>query len=120
MTWTPPLPLDHVTTTERLSGRTYDGSPTYVKLVKQSGVVSTGNFDVAHGITGLQRIVYIYGGAHVADGTEIPIPNSGTSLTTGVAVRGFGTTNNIRFSVGTSWTSTLELSDIWFVIEYLK
>jgi len=120
VTYQKTIALDHPTTTETLSGRTYDGVATYIKLLQQSGAVSTGNFDIAHGITGLVRIVAIYGGAHVADGTEVPIPNSGSGSTDVLSVRDFGTTGNIRVTVGTAWTTSIELSDIWLVVEYTK
>lgn len=120
MSYAPVLPLDHPTTTERLSGRSVDGTVTYIKLIKQSGAMGTGNLDIAHGITGLARIIGIRGGCHIDDGRELQIPYSNGSTPFILSCRGFGTTNNIRLNIGTGWTSTLALSDAWLVIEYQK
>lgn len=119
MTYLAPLGLDHPTTTEKLSGRTYDGVATYIKVLQQSGAIATGNLDIAHGITGLVRIVSIRGGVHIADGRENPVPDDGAG-TFVLSVRDFGTTGNIRVTVGTGWVTTLELSDMWLVVEYTK
>jgi hypothetical protein len=120
MTWLPPLPLHHPTTTEQATGRSVDGSATYIKLVKIAGAISTGESDHAHGVTGMTRLLNIYGGVSVADGRELPFPGSAAGAGTALCVRGFGTTNDIRITIGTAWTSGAALSDLWMVLEYTK
>jgi hypothetical protein len=120
MTHVPFLGVDHPAETERLSGRTVDGSVTYIKVIKKAGAAGTGEVDIAHGITNLGRILYIYGGCSLNGGQRLPIPYPGSGLTDGISLRGFGTTNNIRLSIGSTWTSTLAVEDVWLVLEYYK
>lgn len=112
--------MHHPTETEQLSGRTVDGEVTYVKLLKKAGAVGTGNVDMAHGVTGMVRLVSIYGGTNNADGRRMSIPYSASASTDYISVRGMGTANTIRISVSASWTGGIALEDLWIVIEYTK
>ena len=117
----PALNIDAITTSEQLSGRTWDGAATYVKLVKKAGALGTGDVTQAHGITGATRWVNIWCGV----GDAVPqwfgltlgtISSGGSVFGTAVSVD----SANVTMRIGTSWVATNALSDAWIILEYLK
>jgi len=118
-----PSGLANATTTEQLSGRLVDGATSYVKLVKRVGALGTGTVDVAHGITGMTRIVSAHGG--VKDTVQwFSMPYGGWGAPSGSSFGLFFVwledDINIRISVGGGWAGGNALSDAWVVLEYLK
>ena len=107
-----------ISTTEQLSGRSVDGAPTYIKLVKNTGALGTGNISFAHGIAGLTRVVRLFGGVHDAGSQHIPVPFPGITNFQ-INIRYFNGTN-LQAEIGTGWTAGNALSDLWVIIEYLK
>lgn len=124
MTYSPARPginLDAITTSEQLSGRSWDGAATYVKLIKKTGALGTGDVTQAHGITGATRWVNIWVGV----GDAVPqwfgitlgtISTAGSVFGTAVSVDG----TNVTMRIGTSWAATNALSNAWIILEYLK
>lgn len=115
------LGWEDVTTTEQLSGRTIDGTASYVKLVKRAGTTGTGDLAFAHGITGMTRLVSIFVGVEDAVPQWFTFPMGTISSTPnnwglGVSVDG----TNITLHIGASWTSTNALRDVYAILEYLK
>lgn len=115
--------VEDVTTTEQATGRTVDGAATYTKLVKQSGNLSTGTTNVAHGISGLTKIVRCHAVAQRStdiQGTEqVVFPFVSATSTFNASVH-FDATNLI-IRLGTGWMGTNNvLSNLWAVVEYLK
>lgn len=117
----PNIALDAVTTSEQLSGRTVDGVASYVKLIKQSGALGSGDVNVAHGITGATRWVSIFVG--VQDAVPQWMPVSLGTLSSGGSVFGLSCSvdgTNVILHIGTSWAATNALSNAWIILEYLK
>lgn len=117
----PLLNFQQVTTSEQLSGRSFDGAPTYIKLVKQSGALGTGtNITIAHGISGMTRLLRIDVG--MEDSLEWLCAPLGIRSVGGnafaLSVRADGT--NVILDIGTSWTAGTALSNCWAILEYLK
>jgi len=114
------LGLPDLSTTEIVSGRTVNGEVTYLKMVVQSGNLSTGVNSIAHGITGLARVVSMYGSACAAAlGQCIPLPYAFPGSTYNVELN-YTDATNIKIAVGSSWTSGAVLSNAWVQIEYTK
>lgn len=120
MSYLPPIGLDHPTTTEQLSGRSVDGSPTYVKMVKVAGALGTGAGAVtaAHGISGMTRLIWMHGAAHTTSSGDITVPRPSTSRAFAIDARIVG--SNLVVDIGSSFTGAAALSDLWMVLEYLK
>lgn len=116
----PPINLDAITTSEQLSGRSWDGAASYVKLVKKTGALGTGDVTQAHGITGATRWLNIWCGVGDAVpqwfGLTLGTISSGTVFGNAVSVDG----TNVTMHIGTSWTATNALSNAWIILEYLK
>lgn len=115
--------VEDITTTEQATGRTVDGAATYTKLIKQSGNLSVGTTNVAHGITGLTKVVRTYAVAQrvtAIQGTEQVVFPFLSSTVSFLASVHFDSTNLI-IRLGTGWAGTNNvLSDLWAAIEYLK
>lgn len=124
MTYTPKvaaLGYEEITTSEQLSGRNVDGVASYVKLIKQSGALGTGDVTVAHGITGATRWVSL------SVGIEDAVPQwfgcGSGNWTAGASAFGLGSSidgTNATLHIGTSWTGANALSNAWIIVEYLK
>tara|TARA_R110002095_G_C4251957_1_gene240445 strand:+ start:40912 stop:41271 length:360 start_codon:yes stop_codon:yes gene_type:complete len=118
MSWRPALGLHHPSETEQLSGRTVDGAVTYIKLLKKTGTVGSGNIDITHGVTGMLKCYAIYGGVGNADGRKLPIPYAASSAVDYITPR--VRPSDVRFAISTSWAGADALEDLWFIIEYSK
>ena len=111
--------LPSVTTTEAASGRQVDGVNTFLKLVKQSGNLSTGITNIAHGISTIDRVISAEAYCHRDNGAELPFPFVSTSSTFVNSFQLDGT--NIIVNVGTGFTGAGNtLSDLHTLIEYTK
>ncbi len=115
------LAFNAITTTEQLSGRLFDGAATYVKLVKQSGALGTGDVTIAHGISGMTRLIVLHVGVEDASPQWMPV-TLGT-LSSGGSVFGLSAScngTNVILHIGTAWAAGNALSNAWCILEYLK
>lgn len=115
------LAWENITTTEQLSGRTIDGAASYVKLVKRTGAAGTGDVSFAHGITGVTRMVFL----RVMLKDSVPQWFQAPTAIQSVGGTNFGLacswdTTNVTVHIGTSWTATNALAELWAIMEYLK
>jgi len=108
-----------ISTTERLTGRTVNGEPTYIKLVKYAGTLAAGANNIAHGITGLGRLVVFHASSvQASGGTWLPIPYAYPS--SNYYVEGKINATNLVLGVGSAYTGGAALSDPWAILEYTK
>lgn len=115
--------FENVTTSEQLSGRTVDGTASYVKLIKSAGSLTAGAANnIAHGITGMTRLISMQ--ISVRDQTPqcIPIPNGIASFnaTNRWGLSGHVTSTDVVLNVGAKWAATNALDTVYIVLEYLK
>lgn len=110
----PTLPLN----TEVESGRKVYGEDTFLKALEFIGslTVSVGK-DIAHGVTGLDRLVEIYGTC-VTSTQLIPIPFGTPFSSFGIQISGDAT--NVTIVPGASWTGGSTLTNPRIIIEYTK
>lgn len=125
MTYLPARALvgfEDITTSEQLSGRNVNGSPSYIKLLKQTGALGTGTVNIAHGITGLTRLVQIE--AFSTDATPqhigFPFPQYSTVGNVFALHIFYANATNVAVGIGTSWAASNALTTVWVIIEYLK
>lgn len=115
------LGFENITTSEQLSGRTIDGTPSYVILVKRTGATGTGDLAIAHGLSGVTRLVTMRVG--IKDNTPqwfcIPIGTISSAGSVFGLSASFDSTN-VTLHIGTSWAVANALSEVWIVLEYLK
>lgn len=111
--------------TEQETNRTYiDGKPIFQKTIQRAGNLSTGATSIAHGITGLDRVVFMLGDVLRSNGGRFMVPFvDPTNITTNNFLVGLqyldGT--NIRITLGTGWTGVGNvLSDVNITIWYTK
>lgn len=121
MSYTPYPTLD-VLTTEHFTGEYVEGKAIHRKLVKQSGNLTHSSVNTfAHGITGLTKVVGMYGTINRSSGTTIQLDWHDRTTGTAFHIRTYISGSNIAIELGTGWTGSGNvLSDAWVVIEYLK
>lgn len=115
------LDLD-ITTTEKDTGMLFDGDVLYSKLIKQSGNLSTGTTNIAHGITGLARVARALVCAQRVNGSNTEqIMGTYQHISSNFDLDFRFTATNLVVKVGSSWTGTGNiLSDLWCVLFYTK
>lgn len=114
--WSP-----HIRTTENTTGDFLEGKAVYRKMVKHSGNLSTGTNNIAHGISGLTKVVGCYGTVLRSNGTTYPMPSWNDRAVSNFNYYTQLDGTNIIITVGTAWTGAGNvLSDPWIIIEYLK
>ncbi|MCP4899944.1 MAG: hypothetical protein GY906_23495 [bacterium] len=96
------ITLDH-STSEQATLRTWTGAETiYQKTVVSAGNFSTGNTNVAHGITGLGTVICVRALMDRSNGAQIPVPfvSSAAAFTVVLQINA----TNLIVGVGTGWT----------------
>lgn len=112
----PTLPLN----TEVPSGRQVKGEDTFLKYVEFIGLVpASSTKTIAHGITGLDRIIHFWGSITTDDDDQMPLPFASPFANIGVQLQADAT--NVRVLPGSFWTGAGNLlEDPKIVIEYTK
>lgn len=112
----PTLPLN----TEVESGRKVYGEDTFLKAIEFVGSLtpSVGK-DIAHGVTGLDRLIDVYGTCVTSTaGARIPLTFGSPFSSFGIQIQGDDT--NITVTPGSGWTGVNTLTNPRIVIEYTK
>lgn len=113
------ITLDHSTSEQQTNRIWTDSSAIYQKTVINAGNLATGTVNIAHGISGLNDVLFIRGYADRSNGSQVPIPFPSGTSTFVVSLQVDGT--NIILGVGTSWTGAGNvLSNARFTIFYTK
>ena len=107
-------------TTEKAIGTWTDGSTVYKKTVKSTSITSNSLNNIAHGITGLNRLIDISGNCIRADNVLMPIPRITSDGTNGlISVSSVGATNIVLY-VGFNYTGTTAISEVALTLIYTK
>ena len=107
-------------TTEKAIGTWTDGSTVYKKTVTSTSITSNSLNNIAHGITGLNRLIDISGNCIRADNTLMPIPRITSDGTNGlISVSSVGATNIVLY-VGFNYTGTTAISEVALTLLYTK
>lgn len=117
-----PYPTVDVTTTEHFTGEYVEGKAIHRKLVKQSGnMTASATTTFAHGISGLTKVVAMYGTILRSNGSTIQLDWHDRTTGTAFHIRTFINGSDISIELGSGWSGAGNvLSDAWVVIEYLK
>lgn len=111
-----------LTTSEQWTGEMVENKPIWRKLVKQSGNLTHNAVNnVAHGVTGMTKVLRIGGTILRSNGQTIPTVWHDRTTGTAFHIRCYIDGSNIAVELGTGWTGAGNvLSDAWLILEYLK
>jgi hypothetical protein len=114
------LMLD-MSTTEQQTNRTYiDGKPIFQKTIQRAGNLGVGGTNIAHGITGLDRVVFMLGDVLRSNGGRFMVPfvDPATQFLVGLQ---YVDGTNLSIKLGAGWTGVGNvLSDLNLTIWYTK
>lgn len=108
-------------TTEQATPRTWvDGSVIYQKTIYRAGNLATGATSIAHGITGLSRLIWMHSTALRSNGEQVPFTwGTATSINWLLGHRVDAT--NVLLNVGTNWAGAGNvLSEYYGTMIYTK
>ena len=107
-------------TTEKAIGTWTDGSTVYKKTVTSTSITSNSLNNIAHGITGLNRLIDISGNCIRADNTLMPIPRITTDGANGLISVSSVNATNIVLYVGFNYTGATAISEVALTLIYTK
>lgn len=105
---------DVFSTTETATNRKWLGSTIYRKVIDFGVLPDTNIKSVAHGITGIDQVVHLYGWADNGAGLVFPLTNADSNA--GGSVKLHIDATNVNITTGADWTG----STSHIVVEYTK
>lgn len=109
-----------MSTSEVATNRTYiDGKTIYQKTLQRAGNLPTGNTTIAHGITTLDRLVFLYCDVLGASGFRINLPYSSAALNFNASVQ-YADATNMLVQLGGGFTGASTLSNLNLTMWYTK
>jgi hypothetical protein len=113
------LHLDYSTSEQATNRTDLSGNVIYQKSLTIGGNLSTGITNLAHGITGLNKMVFLQGFCDRSNGAQVIVPFPSTTSTFVATVQVDAT--NAIITVGTSWTGAGNvLSNLRMTLFYTK